>query len=798
MRNYMHENIFVNLESVFDEITNENLDNITFDFTLRDENYQVFYIVDTFDIIEYCFPAVFSKVSNTNSKKLSSFYLAYQYLFSNVNIKPIILDEYKIELFTNWNKLKSKINEYQHNNLKEFLSSQYNAIKEKQKKIEFIEEHISTILSLAYGIFRDINPIHQFNSLIKDGLQIDRFICNDKDDQIVIRDIFAKTKFNTRRVNRIFDKFCKKIAIRIENLDKNKKFIYLENSYRDIQVFDRIINLNHEIKKNIKLEKLKQKYIFLFFSSTPTKSKLIKDLYSKTIKLEDGINVNLLHRSNFDTYLYNLLNIDTYFGNDKNIILSFIDILRKSISCSNKVLQIKNDINPELLNQLEIEIINSRKRIEDRFLDYKIFVGHLESFRNAIKLSKNKGDLSILNKLFEDTLENFNSKEDKYFLEEIKNTMDKYTDNFQHQVTIVNFIDKKQKIQIFPGMDEVRSLVQSYPILLFYNCKYENIKEIQEVFLEIISPNYFKLGNIEKFIKISIPSLKKLDYFVHIVYDQFVKLLTPTDTEERKREIELNIIENLEELIIINSKSKLERYKSEENDSKFRRQIFRPDKAQLNTLLYFQTWVLRRNNEFIDAINIINEHFKTDKTDTRLYHSRALCYKSKYYCLSDKSPITSTCIELERCLELSFKDFSVCKEKYSKQLSEISENTTSIELIKSVLIAIDNSICDTFIRLFEIDNNKYEFRISDGRKLINSVKEAIGSEYTKYSAYNHTEVDLEISEAIIAYTKGDFISFGKKRDEAIKRFTLLNEDKLLEGLKSLSRTKENLSKLKNR
>ena len=106
------------------------------------------------------------------------------------------------------------------------------------------------------------------------------------------------------------------------------------------------------------------------------------------------------------------------------------------------------------------------------------------------------------------------------------------------------------------------------------------------------------------------------------------------------------------------------------------------------------------------------------------------------------------------------------------EYSFIEEQKQYPVLIQDILSAISNSIIDTYTKLYLLDSNKYVNNISNCRNRLKELKEILpqkGMIYDQYIAFQHTEIDLEYCESLIAMEKDDLEQAALKIQEANKR-----------------------------
>src|ERR1700722_10713556 len=94
---------------LLETIGSEQIQDLQQDVRLLGEGYQLLTVVDTFDICEYCFPfgIEFDKKMDKSMGALGDEQFSYDFLFKKMYVsgKPVVIEEYKIELFNVRNKI---------------------------------------------------------------------------------------------------------------------------------------------------------------------------------------------------------------------------------------------------------------------------------------------------------------------------------------------------------------------------------------------------------------------------------------------------------------------------------------------------------------------------------------------------------------------------------------------------------------------------------------------------------------------------------------------------------------------
>jgi hypothetical protein len=119
-------------------------------------------------------------------------------------------------------------------------------------------------------------------------------------------------------------------------------------------------------------------------------------------------------------------------------------------------------------------------------------------------------------------------------------------------------------------------------------------------------------------------------------------------------------------------------------------------------------------------------------------------------------------------------------------------------LMVEIMSAISNSIIDTFTKLYLLDNKKYSANILEGRKRLIDLKNMIpvaGAKYDSYSAFGHTEIDLEFCEARIAMQEDNMELARKKIQAANERLENIQASDNFESYEAFDTSKNLIRKL---
>ena len=131
-----------------------NILNIIEDIKLINDGYKIYYIVDTYDIVNYALPFIDeSKIDINDKSQLSHKAIAYDCIFNNNEDKNLlILDEYKLELLSIKNNIFERLKGF--SKVKKQLYRLF-----QQDKIRN-ESNVDNIVKLIKDNFEIIIAIH--------------------------------------------------------------------------------------------------------------------------------------------------------------------------------------------------------------------------------------------------------------------------------------------------------------------------------------------------------------------------------------------------------------------------------------------------------------------------------------------------------------------------------------------------------------------------------------------------------------------------------------------------------------
>lgn len=755
-------------------------------FQFKFNHYTTLFVVDTYDVIEFCFPGVFHSNDRGNIQFNVSTFLSYEFFFLHYPQKHILLKEHKRELFHFWRSVQDKIEVYaSYKNLKERMIEEYKSLETEAGKIGFLESNIAILLAISFGALSK-TASDRFHKLVTSSLQINSISVSEENNSDLIESIFLDTKPNARRVEEAFVFFLEHKKFNISRIKSEDYDFYLEGVLRDIRAYDRIVSINRQLVEAADAGKLSKRYNVLLLSSVTRKFEIIEEFYRDYLPTYEGIKSDSLHRNILEFYLFQLLNVEET-DIKKSEIIEILETFEKvtTIYTSNvKRIDLYKAIFEARKDTFNISMLQSVKGIDDIFLKYHSMNIFREKINEAIKVLKlTKDDTKLLDE-FTSLLDK--AKDGANSLKELNDSLHTYNLLIETKSEIIGNInylrDNKYnlKVQLRKGKDSVKSTFQTFPVLLFY--KKRSIKVVQQIFREIINPEEHNEKLILKLIDFPGHILHEFTAFERKVFFLFIRYLYDDSF------LIEDLLDELEVYRQLNNNSLLQTEYLEGYNLQIH---FKRNEDLYNEIIYFKTWVLRWDNQYEEAIDIINEIDKQPygTMDVRLYHSRALCYKSWYYRLSSLEGTD----ELIGYLEKALSDFHICEDGYEKLIKQgISE-----VLMSDIECAVSNSIIDTYTKLFILSADKYGSFIPSCRQRLNNLKKTTknsGYNWDSLLAFGHTEIDLEYCESELA-SQEDNINLAKaKIMEAGKRLEEIKQSPEFESYSAFRDSEDRIRK----
>ena len=782
-------NIEKDLYSFLSNLKPEEISDIIIDYKLINDGYELFYIVDTYDIVNYTLPFTSKDFIQKESKaRLSHQAIAYDSFFSlSSNTNLILLDEYKTELLSIKNTIQKKLKNFPkiRNEIIEMIGNKTLKDEQDNNYLESIlTENLNVIIAILIFVEYGDNIYQRLIRLLNEKLIIYSFKSENIELQEIINEVFNEVRISSRS-EILYNAFVDEIITKLLSLESQiDRAIYLENAYRDIAVIDRIIGVTETLKDRYPSKKL----TFIYLSSTPFKTERLFNLMDKlNIKLPDvGSFINFkFNRNIFQCFLLNTLIHKKSYLKDSSPI-EVLEFIKKKLSqlifvksSSEKIIQIKelgqNDLTEDekrIIKALGIIINEYDKNLENSII-FDSYIKYRSNLELSIQNLKSEKSIKELIKLILKT-DNFinTSMLINSFATPLLNIS-----NIKQSFYLSNRFHFNKKlfhdIEIPLGKDIIRNSFHHFPGLLLFNSDSPNdFTEQIYCFLDLIlSPRKMLIKKSEQFNQIITEIINFLSKFnrksLSELTLEFLSLSLVNLVTRSSRTFEstynTDYLENEKEIIDVLKREKAILIKSnihpiitinENGSSKISyEEIEMPFIKEIDYLLL---WLLRRDNKLDEAIKLGKDCISKYKKECRFYHGLGLANHSKAY------NIYRGCKKSN--IELVIKHFKASKRNLIISLKKYNEfnikNSNKIvrRLVLKNIIGIHNTIADANFRIYLLEEKKNFELLSESQYHLNEMKKLfieINENFDSYPTVNHTESELYYLNALYHFENGD-------------------------------------------
>ncbi len=787
------------------EIDSNDIEMLINDLELENEGYVINFIIDPYDIFRFTFPYGIKNqsIGQRHLDDVGDEAVGYSHIFENY--KPIILDEYKLELYLNRDNIKRNIDEtirgINHNNLFEILEDKL--VSGNQTKTDKLYKELEDSYTfLLSTVLFTTSFIKHFDDIFTSKLQIDKFNLSRKttklEEQLLVNDdsIILKTFSENKRSS--WSASYYKEWVKSKNNDAYFKLLHpreismqLANTYRDFVVIDRVCRINKNLQES---DKLNGKYLFLYFSSA-NKS---KDLFStpsviKHFPVINGKPFNVL-RSVKHAYLLFL------FSNPS--IKETIRLLKKlkniaELSENSNLLagldKADHSDFADVIEKLPISIEKGkdfeRINVEKTYVGIQVKVSYLRHLELKIEeLKTKKGDWKELRTLYEEVLKKAKSSADS--IKPLNSMQFTYLLQSNFNVLIQKMIQNKE-LNLHTGKDIVVGNYQHLPILLFLN---NNInkqlsgllkntvdftvksprlrEEALRLFIKAVASLYAESENLYATRRVS---ERKDFYYSSVLIRSLIFLILPYDGDSADQENE--VYESL--LDIYRREVSLGKDSNIDISNRYQKVY----KKWRDDFYYFLIWSSRRRNEIDESLQLADHIIKSNPNDPRFYHGKSLALYNKF---AEKDSLN---VRDLMCLKSLLESTSKAISLYKVKLKSINDEKIRFYL-KSSIVALQNTLIYSvslyILQFLEKTSNKSEpilpilkdednseFNLQYLRNILdNEIKPFINDSNQKIKDFPElaqTESVLELCEAIGYLKKGNNYDFTSKIIEAKKR-----------------------------
>ena len=740
--------------TLLDVYSSDDLKVVKSDLEDHYEGIKNIYVIDTFDVINYTLPFI-NRGSFDDDFKLAFTTIFYENVFSIYKDFDIILaDEYRQELSNILENFEFKIKNF--SSIRDKLLSSINeSIKSDSDTInkKILYNEFELIIVLYIFIEKGKNLFERFNQFVE-SLNIDDFKSKNINDIDSIINVFKETR-PSKLTNKLIDMFAESQRYKLASIPTEyERYCYLDNTYRDISVVDRVFNINTKINNTIRVK---------YLSSTPQKT-------SELIKLLDQAEPNNkfnFHRNINQLFLLKHLTINNE-GSKESI--QNIDTLIKLKEIENQITKDSSEFH--YLESINKSLDTLKKEItNDYFFDSYTYYDNL--FKSVLTNEKvSKEDLVKIKRIIEKIDDNIPERlltdklSSRLKLNQVLSLSQKLNDSIESSTIIIN-----------TGDDIIKNTFHHLPYLIFYKINpSETISEFYN-FLNSLSNKSELIGNSSKKYKnevdniLSNISYKKLTLSKQIIDFMILTFLNLVTETQNKRTNEIELIELIESQVHILQKTKTSLKK--ENGKII---VVQNNDKHIDDFNYMLLWLYRRTKQYEDSKKII-ERNKLYINSPRFIHGLGLTIHSEAYGYIDTGNLESALSGLTESKKLLMKSFELYQEFHS-------ENLSLNKLIIKQKIGLLNTIIDANLRICEITNEINIDFIEESREYLNFIKNQAEKElndidYFSLETINHTESELEYYEALQYYNNKEYIESAVKLNYTVDRLKVISNSKTL-------------------
>ncbi len=749
------KNIIKRYDFILSNYSVSDISRIRQDWQLRHQGYHFLYIIDPYDIVENYLPytevELFAGISIHSQVHK---FICYDYFFGGLNYtKTILFDEYKIELLAAKNKVTKHLREVKNvfSNIERLRKETGNFHLSSEKTISFFYENMELILLLLILESKKSNILEEFLEFLRTRLFISK--SDELDGQIEpdIAEIIAKCKPGPQSTH-VFDKFVDENIIRILSTDKiEERQVFLENTFRDIQVMDRVSQINSSFSRDNK------KYFAIYLSSARKTKDLFKGFKSQMPLEFSDSNLSRFHRNIFQYFLFDRICLE-YGDNEMEGFLA--------------------------LDCLE-DILSSAKERQDRASDFERLPSGVQKFITKLFTEKSNGlDNHFLINLFENYNSTFskgslNTDSQKVYskIVEMIRKIDKNKEAINADLFDLNFslsqlqqasrmvdsviIFKDFNREYKPGKDIIRDPYHHLPNLLFINDSFDSsIKDRLHAFLAVLievfnSDNRTLIMYANNLLE-ALGSKRENYWELRTILIPYINLMAENKNDFASDSSELfRYSKEDDSLISYYEKCRkifdISRQKLVQNNKNI---LSTNDESLLSTeVAYILIWVYRRagkEDEGIElALSLINK--QTDN-DPRIFQGLALCYVARLFKmikagLYDYKDIGKLIGTTSQYLKLAIDGF--------KHLINNSTNSHCSELLFKNLVAVLNTNANLYLQRYIVQGESDESLIVCAKSDIEEIKSLFNAEplsklnYFAYPTYVVTELEISYFEITI-------------------------------------------------
>ena len=705
----------INLQSDYHFILNcfnpDEIDAVISDMELHNQGYEFLYAIDTYDIMENYLPYYQMELFSKNDKNSQAQkFICYDYFFSDLNkTNCILLDEYKIELFSVKNKLNNSLRDARAviKNLEDLKKGSSDFFENKEKAAAFFKKNLEVILLLLILSDKTDSILREFFSFMKKRLNISEVQVKRQSDKEVVDQIFSSSVCTQFSIN-LFERYItdnKRYLLTIQNPDERE--IFMKKTFRDIQAVERVIQTNKKFtEKNLK-------YKTIYLSSAKKTNEIFKSIHS----LNDvEATSNLVYEYNINRNIYQFFLFDRLkqeFHNDaENAILLLKDLkdLLLKLSKSSKLYEsgLRDQIEYKTLTRIK-RFFDDKSDVLDNHFIYGIFDKYKNTFSHLNSANLHALDKNELFQILEEVDKNKNTYKSRIFALEF--SLSQLNQTYDVVETFWGAKDYEPAYRY--GQDIIRNPYQHLPILLMIGEQFNSpLKDKLYLFLnlnvEIKDSDHPTLKGYVRDILTELDKLQTKSQYTKSLKSLIISYLnfvaqtkhktSNSSVQDFYRDLEEKLIFDLEKqyAMIKHQFSKIDYNRATHGDNL---ELITEPVDLLTEIIYILLWLYRRNlsedNGLQKAIGLIDTNFD----DPRIYQGIGLCYVSKVYKLLKLKNHTLE-DEIRINADLAIQYLKSAQKKYKLLINTTPTTDTSFLIIKN-FIAVLNSLADIHVRKYE-------------------------------------------------------------------------------------------------
>lgn len=709
-------------KSLLFTLTADQVDSLIDDHNLARDQYIFHYVIDTFDIIKYCFPMGIEDTGEKSAYLIADQQIALDFFLKKHECNVYFFREYYEELKGLRERLMERFKS---------IRSISNEVQKFEEKIDWdhtannlIGENLSLITSLlitARGGTNNFNRLFtEDHILLEDavekvkGMNLLELPGDENEDDKLLKIIFSQFSFVIDKSDNYYVKMYESRKNQSQSFYEfvdDKKNQEKRNAFLDAVVISRVFKLNTYYNHLFQHNKIKDKHIFIYVSSAPRSKTVIDKLYNKW---------------------------PVILGKPFNVLRSDAQLFAKLILSRN----------PDRFNHLHTLVSSSSKAIDDELFDL------IESERNRFEnfnLLMQYSD--FIENIQEFQYENVFSEATKEHLNTARELISDHAtrlgkgielidqawirlDLFENVKRVINADSSNLQTKSYQR-DPIESVKQQLPSIFDYrDIDSEHLKKaLKEVsyFYCLQAPTPSQVDNFRNHVRIFLSHVKPDSNEASLVMLLFGLIVPiPEGMKSDPNTITFNHISTLLDQIPV-AGSEISNGHGEATEPYFIRE-----------LKYVQVWAARRCQKYERGIRLSERYIREYPQDPRFYHSMTLIiyswiidYRFNRYKEKPDYTFRQAIEKAEVALKL-YEDF--LKE-------DIIEAQHGIETLNNTIA----HLCARFADEQMNDRDTSLLYLNKGRVYLNSLqKELHKSEFSKYPEYVSTTALLECFECDFA------------------------------------------------